>query len=183
MDDYLPLKHGKIFLTTSDETNEFWPALLEKAYAKIHGCYLALDGGFEEDAFLDFTGTCIEYLSGEEDLAPKKIFKTLHKADQLRALMSCSFKNDQNGLISGHAYSITKVILLRHEGEKMFGPFRPFSTFCGFCGFGPFLSFLSYWAFFASFCLFAIFSVFSEVILGILFLHKVGKVHIFRGDS
>ena len=118
VDDYLPMKHGKIFLTTSDEVNEFWPALLEKAYAKIHGCYLALDGGFEEDAFLDFTGTCIENLySGSDDLAPDKIFKTLYRADQLRALMSCSFQNEENGLVTGHAYSITKVILLRHEGE------------------------------------------------------------------
>ena len=107
-------------MNESDSMDEFWPALLEKAYAKLHGCYLALDGGQEMDAFIDFTGGCVEFFSDYTvDPIPEKIFPILYKVGQLRGLMSCSFNTNEGGLYTGHAYSITKVILLQHEGKLL----------------------------------------------------------------
>jgi hypothetical protein len=36
--------------------DEYWVALTEKAYAKLHGCYQSLNEGCIEDALSDLTG-------------------------------------------------------------------------------------------------------------------------------
>lgn len=52
VDDYLPVNENGnlIFCQNREEPNEFWAALLEKAYAKVCGCYENLEGGFTSDA-------------------------------------------------------------------------------------------------------------------------------------
>lgn len=42
---------------SSGDPNVFWPGIVEKAYAKLHGSYASLQGGSVADALVDLTGS------------------------------------------------------------------------------------------------------------------------------
>ncbi|XP_066591837.1 calpain-A isoform X3 [Prorops nasuta] len=115
IDDRLPTYHGRLLYLSSAEHNEFWSALLEKAYAKLHGSYEALKGGTACEAMEDFTGGVTEMYQMNE--TPPNLFNVLLKAYERNSLLGCSIEPDPNvveaetpqGLIRGHAYSITRV--------------------------------------------------------------------------
>ncbi|KAM6977912.1 calpain-2 catalytic subunit-like [Aplochiton taeniatus] len=114
IDDRLPTKNGKLLFVHSVEGLEFWSALLEKAYAKVNGCYEALAGGSSSEGFEDFTGGIAEkYILGK---APPFLFQIIQRALGKGALLGCSIsitnsddseKTTPLKLVKGHAYSIT----------------------------------------------------------------------------
>jgi len=126
VDDLIPTRNGVPVFTYSRDSNEFWSALLEKAYAKIHGSYEALDGGNLSDALVDFTGGVSELVSLEND-AGVKLFEEDQKKNELynrvfeevseHALVCCAIRarkgeeqeKTEYGLVKGHAYGITAV--------------------------------------------------------------------------
>ncbi|XP_018423573.1 PREDICTED: calpain-13-like [Nanorana parkeri] len=56
IDDMLPFLNGEFLYVQPSSANEFWPCLLEKAYAKLLGSYQNLHWGFPEEAFVNLTG-------------------------------------------------------------------------------------------------------------------------------
>uniref|UniRef100_A0A8B9VY03 Calpain-3 n=1 Tax=Anas zonorhyncha TaxID=75864 RepID=A0A8B9VY03_9AVES len=100
IDDCLPTYNNQLVFTKSSQRNEFWSALLEKAYAKLHGSYEALKGGNTTEAMEDFTGGVTEFYEIKD--APKDIYKIMKHAIARGSLMASSI-DDNLGFSYGSA--------------------------------------------------------------------------------
>ncbi|XP_059954299.1 calpain-3 isoform X6 [Mesoplodon densirostris] len=126
IDDCLPTYNNELVFTKSNHHNEFWSALLEKAYAKLHGSYEALKGGNTTEAMEDFTGGVTEFFEIKD--APRDMYKIMKKAIERGSLMGCSIDTIVPvqyetrmacGLVKGHAYSVTGLEEALYKGEKV----------------------------------------------------------------
>lgn len=124
VDDLLPTIGGKLVYVHSTERNEFWSALIEKAYAKLAGSYEALEAGNTGDALVDFTGGVCESINlkdggyGQDGEKRLGLFKSMERATREKSLISASIriknrdemeKRTETGLVMGHAYGVTSI--------------------------------------------------------------------------
>ncbi|XP_031441382.2 calpain-5-like [Clupea harengus] len=145
IDDRLPVSEdGTLLFCRSATPREFWSALLEKAYAKLNGCYEALEGGNTAEALVDFTGGVSEPLSLDRSALiqypeqRKALFQTLSKAHSRQALVTCSIRPEDGervesvmecGLVKGHAYGVTAIRRVR-PGPFLLGSCGEASRVC-----------------------------------------------------
>jgi hypothetical protein len=96
--------------------------LLEKAYAKLHGSYRALIGGYTHTALADMTGFAPLSLAFRPGMpgyltpmTPDQIWTLLQRYTTWGGLMGCSIspaggqareEDSGGGLFAGHAYSL-----------------------------------------------------------------------------
>ena len=107
IDDRIPVfaSNGNVVFGHCKDPNELWVPLIEKAYAKIHGCYKALigtaslftkiksnqlkcacTGGYVHFALSDMTGYCPRlvglkpgYLGYSDNLTEEDVWRTLNR--------------------------------------------------------------------------------------------------------
>lgn len=126
IDDRLPTFRDRLIFLHSADHNEFWSALLEKAYAKLNGSYEALKGGSAIEAMEDFTGGVAENFQIRE--APEDFYEILEKALRRGSLLGCSIDTlnasesearTPLGLIKGHAYTVTGLDQVNFHGQRI----------------------------------------------------------------
>ncbi|KAL6340847.1 hypothetical protein AAG906_031957 [Vitis piasezkii] len=121
VDDWIPCESpGKPAFATSRKGNELWVSLLEKAYAKLHGSYEALEGGLVQDALVDLTGGAGEEIDmrsaqAQIDLASGRLWSQLLRFKQEGFLLGAGSPSgsdvhvSSSGIVQGHAYSLLQV--------------------------------------------------------------------------
>ncbi|TFK09784.1 GDP-mannose 4,6 dehydratase [Platysternon megacephalum] len=119
IDDRLPFLNGRYLSVQPRSRNEFWPSLLEKAYAKLRGSYQNLHWGYISDALVDLTGGVqVQFLLQKPPSDLQEIIKAAAKS---QCLMGCTTPGGQsignmelkNGLVKGHAYTVTGATEVR----------------------------------------------------------------------
>ncbi|XP_027131082.1 calpain-1 catalytic subunit [Larimichthys crocea] len=125
IDDKLPTINGRLIFVHSKDPNEFWPALMEKAYAKVCGSYTDMSAGTPAEALMDFTGgvhMCVQLGS-----PPQNLWELMCRAGQSKSLMGCGTHEGEtsentvlpNGLVQGHAYTVTGVKQMKSQGKPI----------------------------------------------------------------
>ncbi|GLT39413.1 hypothetical protein SLA2020_136050 [Shorea laevis] len=121
VDDWIPCEApGKPAFATSKKGNELWVSILEKAYAKLHGSYEALEGGLVQDALVDLTGGAGEEIDmrspqAQIDVASGRLWSQLLRFKQEGFLLGAGSPSgsdvhvSSNGIVQGHAYSLLQV--------------------------------------------------------------------------
>uniref|UniRef100_K1Q505 Calpain-9 n=1 Tax=Magallana gigas TaxID=29159 RepID=K1Q505_MAGGI len=133
VDDFLPTDgYRLVYASNREEPNEFWAALLEKAYAKLRGCYEGVDGGKLQDSVVDLTGGISETIDIKDKAQiPVDIYEILWRSWKMNSFLGCSISLPQNvavssrevrrpnGLYMGHAYSITALAVIPYQGSNV----------------------------------------------------------------
>ena len=126
IDDYFPYSgsYFKQFAFGSSRGNELWLSLLEKAWAKINGCYAKIGcGGTPNEVFDVLTEAYSEYYvvsANNKDALWNKMLDSKSKGYVMTAGTSADVHNlpiEEKGLSPGHAYTV--MDLLEINGEKV----------------------------------------------------------------
>ncbi|EGD72049.1 hypothetical protein PTSG_00065 [Salpingoeca rosetta] len=115
LDDYFPCLPGQGPVFSRSHGNELWVLLLEKAFAKICGCYDMLRGGLACEALMDITG-CPTRDFKMDETGTEDLWEMLKAEDERDNIMTCSVPGEDKwsnvagrdlggpGLVSGAAW-------------------------------------------------------------------------------
>ena len=111
IDDYFPcIKNSNILYFTKSSNFEFWPFLIEKAWAKVNGGYQNIINLWPCDLLKALTGNACDVLIHDE-LNNEQLFNELNDIDKNNGICISLTKNNdevnENGLINYHMYILS----------------------------------------------------------------------------
>ena len=119
VDDWLPMTGDRPAFAHSHDNVEIWPAIIEKAYAKLYGSYSAINEGKVHMAMADMVENGfpeeLTLASFKNNLA--LFTNMLRNLDKNGALLGCGSHNreggdnfcNEEGIVYNHAYAIIDV--------------------------------------------------------------------------
>jgi hypothetical protein len=113
-----------LYFASCKDQNETWLPLLEKAYAKIHGDYDAIAGGYSGEGVEDLTGGVTTKLVTNRILSKERLWKELLEVNKQFLFQASSPANNgddthvRKGLALQHAYSLLKAVEEEDEDGK-----------------------------------------------------------------
>lgn len=119
--DRVARRGGKtLYFARSADEGETWVPLIEKAYAKLHGDYVSLQGGSTNEGIEDLTGGVSETIYTNDIMDIDHFWKN----DLLRANEDLLFSTfveappgtevgDVKGIVTDHAYTVLKAVEFR----------------------------------------------------------------------
>ena len=127
IDDFVPC-HNDLPVFTNSIGKELWVLLLEKAWAKIHGSYLKIEGGYADEVLHELTGAPSEYMETREE----QLWDVLMKAHNNHAIMAATSASTGNqeaaealkevGMTAARSYgirSLHEIVDITGERRKL----------------------------------------------------------------
>ncbi|KAL2020944.1 hypothetical protein VTK56DRAFT_7831 [Thermocarpiscus australiensis] len=114
---------GALYFAQCENPNETWLPLLEKAYAKAHGDYAAIEGGFTGEGIEDLTGGVTTELFTADILDKEYFWKGELMKVNKDFLFGCSTGlwglgyGERKGIIESHAYSVMRAVEI--DGQRL----------------------------------------------------------------
>lgn len=113
-----------LYFARCDDPNETWLPLLEKAYAKAHCDYAAIEGGWSSEGVEDMTGGVGTTIASSKILSKDKLWRELATSDSdfvfALSAMGTGWDRTRNGLALGHAYSVLQATeALDEDGKRI----------------------------------------------------------------
>jgi hypothetical protein len=111
-----------LFYARCTEQNETWLPLMEKAYAKAHGDYEAIDFGHVGEGVEDMTGGVTTTIATNRVLRKDRLWRELSSSDGqfVFGLSACQVgrADADSGVALDHAYTILKAVEVETEDGR-----------------------------------------------------------------
>jgi len=118
VDDYFPVDRNNRPAFAASKGGEMWVMLIEKAWAKLHGNFINIEGGDTRESLAALTGAPVEYYKFK-DLKPEKLWEMLYNFDKHNFCMCTGSATDIKGIIKAHAYTLVGVHQFNYKGEDV----------------------------------------------------------------